>query len=89
MTVECYALLTFIIYNVILLVEKEGIEPKRQTSSNRRAPACLAIAPGKAGLFAEVNSAGRQSRASCTIRYREGRLLRLKILKRIISGKFA
>lgn len=37
MTAECYAFLTFAIYNVILLVEKEGIKPKRQTSSNRRA----------------------------------------------------
>ncbi len=37
MTRKFPAFLTFAIYNVILLLEKEGIGPKRQTLSNQRA----------------------------------------------------
>ena len=34
---EFYGALTFIVNNVILLLEKEGIQPKKQTLSNQRA----------------------------------------------------
>lgn len=46
------------------IIEKAIFAPKRQIRRKAETPVCLVAIPGKAGLFAEVNSAARQSHAS-------------------------